>query len=124
MIEVRIPKDIREFKPKFAFGLTLRQFVYVAIAVIICVSLYLFGNKYIPKNVLEWIIFLIATPLILLGFFRYNKMNFEQFVVVWFRSNFVNQRRPYQVQSVFSELRLHYISEMIKDKEADKDKLS
>lgn len=44
MIEIRIPKEIRTYKEKLFFGLTLRQLICTLIAVVVNVPLYWFGR--------------------------------------------------------------------------------
>ena len=43
MIEIKIPKEIRDYKEKFLFGLTIRQFISAAAALAVRVPLYLCG---------------------------------------------------------------------------------
>lgn len=115
MIEVRIPKEIRDYKPKFLFNLTVRQVVCLVIALAICVPLYVFGVKIINDKLLQWIIFFIAAPFMLMGFFEYNGMTFEQFIVVWFRANFHNQKRPFQEEPILSNIRNIYLMQQRRD---------
>ena len=72
MIEIRIPKEIKNYREKLFFGLTLRQCICAGVALLICVPLYIFGNKFLPQEALSWLVILIAAPLMLAGFFRYN----------------------------------------------------
>lgn len=48
MIEIRIPKEIKNYREKLFFGLTLRQCICAGVALLICVPLYIFGNKFLP----------------------------------------------------------------------------
>ena len=80
MIEIRIPKEIKNYREKLFFGLTLRQSICTAIALLICVPIYIFGNRFLPQEAISWVVILIAVPLMFTGFFRYNDMAFEQFV--------------------------------------------
>lgn len=111
MIEIRIPKEIKNYREKLFFGLTLRQSICASVAFLICVPLYIFGNKYIPQEVLSWLVILIAAPLMLAGFFRYNDMTFEQFAVEFIYHNFTSQKRVYSYEPIFIELRNEYISD-------------
>ena len=42
MIEIKIPKEITEYKEKILFGLTIRQCVCAVAALAVCVPLYIF----------------------------------------------------------------------------------
>lgn len=111
MIEIRIPKEIKNYREKLFFGLTLRQCLCAGVALLICVPLYIFGNRILPQEVLSWIVILIAAPLMLAGFFRYNDMVFEQFAIEFFFHNFTPQKRIYSYEPPFMELRNIYIAE-------------
>ena len=111
MIEIRIPKEIKNYREKLFFGLTLRQCLCVGIALLICVPLYIFGRNFIPQEIVSWLVILIAAPLMLAGFFKYNDMFFEQFAVEFFYHYFSPQKRIYSYEPVFMELRKAYIAE-------------
>lgn len=111
MIEIRIPKEIKNYREKLFFGLTLRQCVCAGAALLICVPLYIFGNKFLPQELVSWLVILIAAPLMLAGFFRYNDMTFEQFAVEFFYQNFTPQKRVYAYEPPFMDFRKTYIAE-------------
>ena len=54
---------------------------------------------------------LIAAPLMLAGFFRYNDMNFEQFAVEFIAHHFNPQKRIYEYEPIFMDLRRMYLLE-------------
>jgi hypothetical protein len=115
MIEVRIPKEIREYKEKLFFGFDMRQCVSTGIAMIVCVPLYVYGQKYVDADILSWLILLIAAPLILIGFFNFNQMPFEKFVIVWLKMQFNPQKRPFKYVPIYKVLRDDIILEEIKE---------
>ena len=84
MIEIRIPKEIKNYREKLFFGLTLRQCICAGIALLICVPLYIFGNRFLPQEAVSWVVIFIAAPLMLAGFFRYNDMT-EPMSIKWTR---------------------------------------
>ena len=63
MIEIRIPKEIKNYREKLFFGLTLRQCICAGVALLICVPLYIFGRNFIPQEMVSWLVILIAAPL-------------------------------------------------------------
>ena len=111
MIEIRIPKEIKNYREKLFFGLTLRQCLCAGVALLICVPLYIFGNKIMPQEIVSWLVILIAAPLMMAGFFRYNYMMFEQFAVEMYYQNFTPQKRVYSYEPIFMELREKYLAE-------------
>ena len=50
-------------------------------------------------------------PVMLAGFFRYNDMNFEQFAVEFVAHHFNPQKRIYEYEPIFMELRRQYLLE-------------
>ena len=124
MIEIRIPKEIKNYREKLFFGLTLRQSICAGVALLICVPLYIFGNKFIPQEALSWLVILIAAPLMLAGFFRYNDMTFEQFAVEFIYHSFTPQKRVCSYEPIFIELRNEYISDELAAEIEDKENKS
>ena len=124
MIEIRIPKEIKNYREKLFFGLTLRQCICAGVALLICVPLYIFGRNFIPQEMVSWLVILIAAPLMLAGFFKYNDMFFEQFAVEFFYFYFFPQKRVYSNEPVFADLRKKYIAEELQEEIAAKEEKS
>lgn len=122
MIEIRIPKEIKNYREKLFFGLTLRQCICAGVALLICVPLYIFGNKFLPQEAVSWLVLIIAAPLMLAGFFRYNDMTFEQFAVEYFFHNFTPQKRLYSYEPPFMEFRREYLAKELAEEIAEKQK--
>lgn len=114
MIEIKVPKEITDYKEKFMFGLTVRQFFSVAVALVICVPLYIFGKDYLGEDLVSWLIIIVAAPVFGFGFFKYNGMPFEQFVLLLYRQKWAEpQRRKYIELPVFWYCREEIINEEI-----------
>ncbi len=79
-IEVKIPKEIRQYKESIFFGLSARQFFCSVIAVLIAAGVYLLLGKVIGKESASWLCIVLAAPAAMAGFFSYNGMTFEQFL--------------------------------------------
>ena len=121
MIEIKVPKEITEYKSKFMFGLTVRQFISLAAALGICVPLYIFGKDFMPEDLVSWLIMLIGAPVLAFGFFRFHGMTFEQFLLLIFRQKFVEpQRRKYIELPVFWYCREEIIEEEIANQTAER----
>lgn len=123
MIEIRIPKEIKNYREKLFFGLTLRQCICAGVALLICVPLYIFGNRFLPQEMVSWLVIFIAAPLMMAGFFRYNDMMFEQFALEFFYQNFTPQRRVYSYEPIYMELRNEYLAEELTAETESKQKL-
>ena len=80
MITIRIPKEIRAYKEKLAFGLTARQMIATIVAVGLCVPTYIYGRKFMSDDVVSWVIIGIALPCAGIGFVEKNGMPFEKYI--------------------------------------------
>lgn len=113
MIEIRVPKEITDYKQKFLFGLTVRQFVSVVLALGICVPLYIFGKEPLGEDIISWLIIIIAAPIFCFGFLKFNDMPFEKFAMLVIRQILEPQKRKYVELPVFWSLRNILIEEEI-----------
>ncbi len=114
MIEIKIPKEITDYKEKFLFGLTVRQLVSAVVALAVCVPLFIFGKDYLGEDLVGWIIILVAIPVFAFGFFRYDGMPFEKFLAILYRQKWVEpQKRKYEELPVFWNCREEIIEDEI-----------
>lgn len=105
MIERPIPKEIKDFKEKIVFGLTLRQLIAAVLTLGICVPTYIFGRKYLGDELASWVCILVAVPSVAFGFFKQNGMNFEQYAWAVIKSSvLVPTQRKYKSENFFEEL--------------------
>ena len=92
-MEIKINKEIQEYSESIFFGLSLRQTVFSALAIVVAVALYFLLKPYLGVQTLSWVCILGAFPFAVLGFVKYHGMNAEQFAWVWFRSEILEPRR-------------------------------
>lgn len=105
LIEIRIPKEIKEFKEKLFFGMTIRQLVATIVAIGINVPLYIKGKEYLGDDLTSWLVIIIAIPISLLGFFKYNQMPFERFIKVMLEFHFIlPQKSSYKTENLYELL--------------------
>ena len=114
MIEIKIPKEITDYKEKFLFGLTVRQLVSAVVALAICVPLFIFGKDYLGEDMVGWISILVAIPVFAFGFFKYDGMPIEKFLAILYRQKWAEpQKRKYEELPVFWECREEIIESEI-----------
>ncbi|MBO4898636.1 MAG: PrgI family protein [Clostridia bacterium] len=88
-MEIRINKEIKDYHESLFFGLSMRQFICSAGALGAAVGIY-FGLKGVfDKETVSWLCIVCAAPLAAAGFFKYNGLNFEQFVMAYIYSEFI-----------------------------------
>lgn len=96
MIEVKIPAEIQEYKSKLIAGLSVRQFIAIAGALLVGVPIGVFGYGRIPDDILPWLIMISVVPFVGYGFVNFKGMKFEEFVQAWISFNFFPQKRVYE----------------------------
>ena len=92
-LEVRINKEVRDYQESLFFGLTLRQFIFALLAVAVAVGIYFGLSPLLGTSEVGWVCILAAFPFALGGFFRYNSMTFEQFILAVIRSELLYPKR-------------------------------
>ena len=86
LIEIKIPKEIREYRESIFFGLTTRQFICSLLALGVAVGVYFLLQPYVGTEEIGWMCILAAAPFAACGFFRYHGMTAEQFLWAWVKS--------------------------------------
>ena len=112
MIDIRIPKEIRTYKEKFFFGLTLRQSVCTGLALAINIPLYFLGRDILGDDLTGWLVILTAIPLMAIGFINYNGMTFEELAIAVIKFSFIYPRkRIYKSENLFRKINEFEIKE-------------
>ena len=110
-MEIKINKEIRNYKETIFFGLSMRQFVCAVLAVGVAVGLYFALNQIVSRETVSWVCIVGASPIAAAGFFRYNGMTLEKFLWAWFKSEFlmagnrVWKSENYYLEAIQSEVK-------------------
>ncbi len=91
-MEVKINREIRDYTESMFFGLSLRQFVFSLVGVIVAVLLYFVLREYLGTETVSWVCILGAAPFAALGFITYHGMTAEQFLWAWLKSEILNPK--------------------------------
>lgn len=99
-IQVRIPKEITEYKEKIIFGLSIRQLICFTLALIIGGGVFalftiVFGMS---VNIAGYFVMLFAAPVLAVGFIRKNGYPFEKYAVLMLRHFIGVRKRPYKTE--------------------------
>lgn len=92
-MEVKINKEIRQYKENIFFGLSLRQFVYSFIACIVVIGIYFIFRPIFNIGTVSWLCIAGAVPFALLGFVKYNGMTAGQFFIAWVKSEMLMPKK-------------------------------
>lgn len=88
-VEVKINREIRNYTETMFFGLSLRQFIFSALACAAAVGLYFLLKPHVGTETVSWVCVLGAAPFAVLGFVKYNGMTAEQFIIAWIKSELI-----------------------------------
>ena len=83
-MEVKINREIRNYTESVFFGLSLRQFIFAILAVLL--------KPYVGTETVSWVCILGAAPFAAMGFVTYHGMKAEQFLWAWLRSEMLEPR--------------------------------
>lgn len=108
-MEVKINREIRNYTESMFFGLSMRQFVFSVLAILVAVGLYFLLKPHFGTETVSWMCILGAAPFAALGFITYHGMTAEQFLWAWLRSELLE---PKELR--FEASNLYY--EALKDK--------
>ncbi|RKI36768.1 PrgI family protein [bacterium D16-51] len=92
-MEVKINKEIRNYTESMFFGLSMRQFLFSALACGVAVGLFFLLRGRFGTETLSWMCILGASPFAVMEFVRYNGMTAEQFVWAWIKSQFLMPKK-------------------------------
>ena len=92
-MEVRINKEVRNYQESLFFGLSLRQFLFALLAVLVALAVYFCLHPVLGTGEIGWVCILAAFPFALGGFFTYNGMTLERFLMAYIRSEFFMPKR-------------------------------
>lgn len=85
-MEIKVNKEIKNYKESVFFGLSFRQFLCSVLAVGAAVGVYFGLSKFLDKETVSWLCIVCAAPVAVTGFFQYNGLNFERFIWAMIKS--------------------------------------
>ena len=92
-MEIKINKEIRNYKEYIFFGLSLRQFIFSFLSCISTLLIYYLGKTILPTNLVSWLCIIVSLPFISIGFITYNGMKTEEFLLVLIKYYFMVPRK-------------------------------
>lgn len=92
-MEIKINREIRDYKENIFFGLSLRQLIFSLLACGVAVGIYLGLRDALGTETVSWLCILGAAPFAAMGFVKYHGMTAEKFFAAWLRSEFLVPKR-------------------------------
>lgn len=123
-LEIRINKEIKDYHESLFMGLSTRQFICSLGALGAAVGIYFGLSNVLDKETVSWLCIVCAAPLAAAGFFRYNGLNFEQFLIAYIYSEFIcSGVRTYQSENYLYEAYKEVLKDVpVRKKESKKGK--
>lgn len=90
---MRINKEVRNYQESLFFGLSLRQLIFALLAVAVAVGVYFGLRSVLATAEIGWVCVMCAFPFALGGFFQYNGMTLEQFLLAYIRTELIYPHR-------------------------------
>lgn len=115
-MEVKINKEIRDYTESMFFGLSLRQFVFSILAVLVAVGIYFGLQPFLGLESTSWLCIIGAAPFAAIGFIKYHGMTAEQFVWAWLKSEILNDKKlPFKSVNIYHEAMRPYLKNKQKE---------
>lgn len=104
-MEIKINKEIRDFNETIFFGLSMRQFIFSSLAVVVAILLYFILRNFLGIETLSCLCILGSAPFALFGFVKYNGMYAEEFIIVWIKSEILTPSvLLFKPENIYDEL--------------------
>ena len=100
-MEIKVNREIRDHNEAIFMGLSLRQLVFSALAILVAVSIYFLLRDTFTLETLSWLCILCAAPFAALGFVKYNGMTAEQFIIATIKYMAAPKVLVYKSQTYF-----------------------
>lgn len=109
MAYVTVPKDLTHIKSKVVFGLTKRQLICFAGALLAGVPLYFLARSYISNSAAALVMVFVMLPGFLLAMYERHGQPLEVVVMQIIRCCFTQPKeRPYQTNNAYTALTRQY----------------
>ena len=115
-MEVKINKEIRNYTESVYFGLSLRQFIFSVLSIIITIIIYFLFKNNLGIEMTSWLCIIFAAPLILIGFVTYNGMKLEELIFVYLTNKILTPNKL-----IFNTT--NFYEELLQSKEAKKNEI-
>ena len=104
-MEIKINNEIRDFNESIFFGLSMRQFIFSSLAVVVAILLYFILRNFLGIETLSWLCIVGSAPFALFGFVKYNGMYAEEFIIAWIKSEILTPSvLLFKPENIYDEL--------------------
>ena len=114
-MEIKINREVRNYKESIFFGMSFRQFICVIISCGLAVLAYFSFREKLGLEITSCICIASALPFILVGFIKYNGMNFEDVIIAFIYSKLlVPSKLPFKSDNMYLVITEEYMNNEIR----------
>ena len=95
-IYVSIPKEIKDYEPKVLWGLSYRNIIYGAPAIIIGLCGYTLASFYVNSQIASAVPLVLAAPLFACGFLDKDDMPYDKYLKLYISHKVRKQKLKYE----------------------------
>lgn len=95
-MEVPVNREIREYQEALFWGLTLRQLICGAGAIVVCIIVFVGLKPVVGQQTASWLCIAAAIPFGLGAFFRWHGMTVEQLILVWLKDQMIPRKLSFR----------------------------
>jgi hypothetical protein len=99
MIEVKVPKEIKDYQEKIIMGLSGKQLLTLGVAIILSAILFFSLRKAVPSKVLANIILVVSMPITATGWVKIENRSLVDYLKLVYRSFVEPTNRLYRIES-------------------------
>ena len=123
---ISVPKDLTRVKNKVAFGLTKRQLICFAFAILLGVPVYFWLKEVTVPNIASMGMMVVMMPLFFVAMYEKNGQPLEVILNHYVQANFVRPKvRPYKTKNYYrlleeqgeEEMKLVCVSKKVQEEE-------
>lgn len=104
MIEIEIPKDVKEYEPKLIGNFTSRQVIALACVALISGLGYKIIGNFTESGLRVLIPLVLDIPFALFGWYKPYGMKFEKYAKVYIYTNILPPKhRKYKIENIYDE---------------------
>ena len=103
-MQIPINKEIRHYQEEIFLGLNLRQMICSGAAIAVAVTVYLGLTPLLGHETAGWVCIVAAAPIAAAGFFTYDCLTFEKFLLVVIDSTVIrNDWRLWKTENTYTK---------------------
>ena len=103
-MEIKVNREIRQYTESLFLGLSLRQLIFSALAIIVAVAVYFLLGGIVGVETRSWFCVLCAAPFAALGFVSYNGMTAEKLFMAIMKYVITPKALKYETDNLYESL--------------------